>query len=67
MRKDYIKCITKEGRKSWCGGLERPFFVDIEHAELEIQREGRLQPCPECLGAIEKSGINLPDILLEKS
>lgn len=67
MRPEYIKCIPKEVRKPWCGGLKRPFFVDIEHAELEVQREGRLQPCPECLGAIKKSGIKLPDTLLEKS
>ena len=66
MRAEYVKCITKEGRKSWCGGLDRPFFVDLEHAELEVQREGRLQPCSDCLAAIEKSGIKLSEILREK-
>ena len=58
MRPEYIECITKEGKKSWCGGSERPFFTDLEHAELMVQQEGRLLPCSDCLKAIELAGIN---------
>ena len=54
---DYIKCIAKEGKRSWCGSNPLFLLTDIEHAELAVAQEQYMIPCPLCLRAIEATGI----------
>lgn len=57
-RPDWICCIgvgpagLTDGRRSWCGGSDRPFFVDINHAAMNGNRDGRLVACPKCVDAV---------------
>ena len=63
-RPEYIKCVVKEKSKetgvpskSWCGRdlWSYEFAIrDIEIAELMIQQEQMLVPCPECMAAASK-------------
>ncbi len=56
-RPDWITCVNKGDKISWCGlrlsGLFH--FVDIEHAAFNGINQGRLLTCPECIEAINKA------------
>ena len=54
---EYIKCIAKEGRRSWCGSNHLYLLPDLENAELIVAQEQYMIPCPLCLREIEKAGI----------
>ena len=59
-RDDFVRCVGfgyQDGRtnKSWCGGSDRPFFVDATHASLNGLHKGRLVACPECVDAITRA------------
>ena len=52
-RPDYIKCIRKDKNfnKSLCGRgtVYDWMFVDIQHANDEVESGGRLTPCKFCV------------------
>ena len=63
-RPDYVHCVgfgnavRADGIKTWCGndyGFIEPFFIDIDHAALNGEAEGRLVACAECLDKITKA------------
>lgn len=59
-REEYVRCVGfgfQDGRRnvSWCGGSDRPFFVDATHASLNGYQQGRLIACPECVAKITES------------
>jgi hypothetical protein len=61
--KDYQHHITR-GKKAYCGAKIQPFewaFVDLDHAEATIERNDRMQPCPECLKAAREQSQPGPD------
>lgn len=55
-RPDYVHCVgfrdsIRAWQKTWCGvdhGIAEPFFVDVDHAALNGEAEGRLMVCEEC-------------------
>lgn len=60
---NFVRCVGlgyQDGRvnKSWCGGSDKPFFVDATHASLNGLHKGRLVACPECVGKIYESLCN---------
>ena len=60
---EFIRCVGhgyQDGRRneSWCGGSDRPFFVDATHASLNGKNLGRLVVCPKCTGEIYKALCN---------
>ncbi|CAM0102688.1 hypothetical protein VPH159E362A_0022 [Vibrio phage 159E36-2a] len=62
-REEFVRCIGhgyQDGRKnvSWCGGSDRPFFINARHASLNGLNQGRLISCPECVEAILKALSN---------
>jgi hypothetical protein len=65
-RPEWVHCISHNmngGRRSWCGGDDRPFFTDIDHAALHGEQGGRLVACRECVAAITKALVNGHDDL----
>lgn len=59
-RPEWVHCVGlgyQDGRKneSWCGGSDRPYFVDAGHAALNGKHQGRLVACPECVKAINEA------------
>ncbi len=51
MRPEWIRCIQKIKRVSFCG--EGEFFswrfIDLQHALRAISNDDRLVPCDDCL------------------
>jgi hypothetical protein len=67
-RPDHICCIARnEGVRptAWCESGEIPFFVSIDHAARNAQRDGRLVACPECVAHIVQTlcrpGLEAPE------
>ena len=65
-RPDYVHCVGmgyEDGRKieSWCGGSDRPFFVDPTHAALNGKHGGRLVACPDCVKSIHQALLSGTD------
>jgi len=60
-RAEWIHCvgfgygICIDGKKTWCGRNEIPFFTDPTHAALNGIKEGRLVVCAECVTEICKA------------
>ena len=66
-RPEYVKCVgfggivRSDGKATWCGidhGKDAKFFVDVNHAALNGQNEGRLMVCGECRHEIIKAISN---------
>ena len=57
-RPEWVHCIgfgsaiRTDGRRTWCGRDERPFFFDVDHAALNGTHGGRLVACRECVASI---------------
>ncbi len=52
MRPEWVKCIRQDDSKTFCGRsiVEQGWcFTGLEHAQAELDRQGRLVPCDECL------------------
>ena len=71
-RPDWVHCVGlgyQDGREneSWCGGSDKPFFVDAGHAALNGKHRGRLVACPECVKAINEALCNGHDDVKDDS
>lgn len=71
-RPEWVHCVGlgyQDGRRnvSWCGGSDRPYFVDAGHAALNGKHAGRLVACPKCVKAINKALCNGHDDLGSES
>ncbi len=62
-RPEYVKCvgfgdaIRTDNKKVWCGKQiprSAVIFVDVTHAALNGEQEGRLIACPDCVKEITK-------------
>lgn len=63
-RPEWVHCIgfgnavRTDGKQTWCGRNERPFFIDIDHATLNGEHGGRLVACRECVAIIYNALVN---------
>ena len=63
-RPEWVHCIgfgdavRTDGRRTWCGRNEMPFFVDVDHAALNGAHGGRLVACRACVAAIMEGLTN---------
>lgn len=62
-REEFVRCVGhgyQDGRKNkpWCGGSDRPFFIDATHASLNGLNQGRLIACPDCVKKIHEALSN---------
>jgi hypothetical protein len=55
MRPEWLTCIRKNKNFSLCGRVITFGFAfeNLEHAEAEVAREGRLVPCKKCMKVAE--------------
>ncbi len=62
-RPEYVKCvgfgdaIRADNKKVWCGKQiprSEVIFVNVTHAALNGEQEGRLIACPDCVKEITK-------------
>lgn len=57
-RPEWVHCVgfgvgvRTDGRRTWCGRDERPFFLDTDHAASNGRHKGRLVACRECVASI---------------
>lgn len=57
-RPEWVHCvgfgsaIRTDGKRTWCGRDEHPFFWDVDHAALNGAHGGRLVACRACVAAI---------------
>ena len=55
-RPDYIRCVEKAPGVTYCGLPHEGFvFTDVAHARDAEKQETRLQPCDNCMAAVDEA------------